>query len=519
MKTKMKKRIALLLACLFVICPLALTSCGGSQDSGADDGGDRGADGSWDSVDFGGATVTMCVSANQDQEVTFPAADIYTKGPDQTTTEEVQKKVLARNERVAKTLNLNVVFTTRDLWYNKILDDISKLVQGAAEDAPDIYNNDMYGLTRAMAAGYLWNLSNPGKDAAGNDVKSYFDFTQEGWNYEFMKGATLDQSKLYILAGDYFLDMIRMAWVLYVNVPMFNENAKSLDYEDINQFYEYVDSGIWDYDMLRDICRKIWQDTGDVREMTDKKDGRIGLVINHVSSGIFMYSTGFGTYYQDESGTPHVIEDINELTLIGNAYRSIYSTEGNVTTTGAGILYDYEVLSSTEHFMDNNVLFAHSVLGELESPDMRNLTFQKGLVPVPKYDEQRQDSYHTMVHDQVELGAILNNAKSFGRASAYLQMLNEESADIVHEYYEKGLKFKYSEDKGIRTMIDLVYNTIDTPFNYQMSAVINETASTVTLKGLITGILQNTLASIYAAERDVYVVNLQKALESFAKIA
>ena len=49
-----------------------------------------------------------------------------------------------------------------------MLGNIEQLVRGAAEDAPDVYNNDMYGLTRAMVAGYLWNVKNPGTDASGN---------------------------------------------------------------------------------------------------------------------------------------------------------------------------------------------------------------------------------------------------------------------------------------------------------------------------------------------------------------
>jgi len=515
---KLTKLLSLLLVCVFVLTPV-LCSCGG-DDGGVDDGGDRGADGSWDGVDFEGSTLSICVSANQDSEVTFPAADIYTKGPDAVTTEEVQKKVLARNERVATMLGLNVEYSTRDLAYSEVLDDISKLVQGAAEDAPDIYNNDMYGLTRAMVAGYLWNVKNPGTDVEGNEVKNYFDFTYDGWNYEYMKGMTFDQEKLYILAGDYFLDLVRMAWVLYVNVDMFNENAAALDYEDVNHFYEYVAAGVWDYEMMRDICRKIWNDNGNERGKTDKNDSRIGLAINHVSDGIFISATGVTTFYQDENYTPRVMADIGTYNLMASELRAIISGNGASNAkmeTGDGIYYEQLVLSSTEYFFDGNFLFAMSVLGELESPAMRDVTFQKGLVPLPKWDEQRQERYHTMAHDQAELGAILNNAKSFGRASAYMQAVNEESKDVLHEYYEKGLKFKYSEDKGIRTMIDLVYNTIDSPFGMQLSSLITANASQ-TLVGMASAATDNKVASTFGSEKQAYDSALSATLESFAKL-
>ena len=513
---KLTKLICLLLAltcflCCFVACD--------NDESGIDDGGDRVGD-SWEGVDFGGSTLKISVSANQDSEVTFPACDIYTKGPDAVTTEEVQKKVLARNKRVADMLNLNVVYTTTDLPYNEVLGNIEQLVRGAAEDAPDIYNNDMYGLTRAMVAGYLWNVKNPGADANGNEVKNYFDFTYDGWNYEFMKGCTFDQNKMYILAGDYFLDMIRMAWVFYVNVDMFNENGQALGYGDINAFYEYVTSGIWDYESLTYMCKRVWQDNGTERDKTDKKDGRIGLAVNHVSDWIFVSSSGVTPFYQDENYKPCVMQDTNTFNLMATALRTVVSGSVDVassTLTGDGIYFEREVLSSTNYFFDGNFLFAVSVLGELESTAMRGVEFQKGLVPFPKWNEQRQDEYHTMVHDQTELGAILNNAASFGRASAYMQAVNEESADVVYEYYEKGLKFKYNEDKGIRSMIDLVYNTIDTPFGMQLAGLASAN-STETLVGMGKAAVMDTVASTFGSEKIAYETALKATLESFAKL-
>ena len=518
---KLKQALALLLALLFLLP--CFTAC---NDDGEfiDDGGDRVGD-SWDGVDFGGETVKVCVSANQDYEVTFPACDIYTKGPDAVTTDEVQKKVLARNKQVADMLNLTVSYTTTDLDYNEVLENIEQLVRGASEDAPDVYNNDLYGITRALPSGYFWNVKNPGEDAKGNTVKSYFDFSYDGWNEKFMKGLTYDQNKLYILAGDYFLDMIRMAWVFYVNVDIFNANGASLGYGDINAFYEYVASGIWDYDALTYICKRVWKDDGKTRDTVDTEDSQIGLAINHMSDWIFTSSSGVSTFYQDENGAPKMIDNIDTFTLMSNALRTIMAGSGDTdttTTTGAGIYFKHEVLSSTEQFFDGNVLFAASVLGELESGVMRDVNFKKGLVPFPKWNEQRQDEYHTMVHDQTELGVILTNATSFGKASAFMQAVNEGSKDVLHEYYERGLKFKYSEDKGIRSMIDLVYNTIDNPFAMHtaplMSIYVNNGSIKHTWAGLNTVALTEEVSSTWGSEQVAYANALKKIIEDFEKL-
>ena len=108
----MKKRILSLFLAL-VLCVCALASCGGSvvnppaDDGNVDEGGgDRTEDGGWESVDFKGQKVKFCVSVNQNPEFTFPAADIYTRGPDAAGSNEVAKEVLARNKRATDALGI-----------------------------------------------------------------------------------------------------------------------------------------------------------------------------------------------------------------------------------------------------------------------------------------------------------------------------------------------------------------------------------------------------------------------------
>ncbi len=507
---KKARLLALLLACLFLVLPLSACDGDGGDDI---DGGGIEDDGSivWEDVDFQGTTVKFAISKYKSAEVTFKAANEYLQGPDGSSTDEVLKKVKTRNTKVENDLNLKIEYIHLDLKYDEIFGDIETKVLGSSEDAPDVYNNDMYGLNRALIAGYLMNLANP-TDKDGNSVTSYFDFSYEGWNYDFMQNATFDASKVYILSGDYYLDMIRMAWVLYVNKTVFNQNANVLGAKDVNEFYEYVLDGIWDYEMLTDMCSKVWQDNGSVRDKADKEDGRVGLAINHIADWIFPAATGLTPFYLDEDGRAKQIADIDEYNRMGNAFRTIYCSG----FLGEGIFWQEEVLSSTECFLSGKFLFAQSVLGELESEELRDVSFEKGLVPLPKYDQQRQEDYHTMVHDQTELGAILVTTTSFGRASAFMQYANEESKPVLTEYYEFSLKFKYNEDPAIRSMIDLVYDTIDSPFGMQFELIILEYGNSLT--PLYEGIFYNSLSRKFDENKTAYQSALDKALVEFAKI-
>ena len=121
-----------------------------------------------------------------------------------------------------------------------------------------------------------------------------------------------------------------------------------------------------------------------------------------------------------------------------------------------------------------------------------------------------------MVHDQTELGAILVTTRSFARASAFMQYANELSEDVVTEYYEFSLKFKYNEDAAIRGMIDCVYESIDIPFGMQFEKIILEYGTDLT--PLYEGIFYGSLSNKFDSNKQAYKVALDKALEEFNKL-
>ena len=153
----------------------------------------------------------------------------------------------------------------------------------------------------------------------------------------------------------------------------------------------------------------------------------------------------------------------------------------------------------------------------MESEAVRKFSASKGLVPFPKWSLNEQDEYHTVIHNQVELGAILNTAKAYSAASALMQFLNEESDQVIYTYYDKGLKYKYNDNKYARTMMDIIRATSDAPFGFEIGDYCHETMYNGTEK--LTGMyLDNnkTLSSTFAAEKEVYKDCLARMLEKFA---
>lgn len=514
---KMTRFLALLLS-LVLLCG-ALASCTGDGGDGPGFSGNRGEDGSWEDVDFGGATLKVKVSAAQDDEGTFPACDIYTKGPDGTTTDEIQKKVLARNQKAASELNINVEYSTTDSTVGEVFAEIEQYVRGAAEDAPDVFDNDIYGLVRAMMNGFLWNISNPGKDANGNEVYSYFDFSYDGWYNEYMEGASFDPEKLYILAGDYHIDLIRYAWVFFTNVDLFNETFGTTDYKSYDYMVEYImGTNEFLYDDLTYFAKTGWRDTGSSRDEIDKND-QIGICLNVISSRIFLACSGLSMVEwsggEQGKGTPSVYpaesEGANALNTLSQKFTELYNAEG-VYCVG-------NVLDAVTQFFDGNVVLTVAKIGEMESAAMRETTFTRGILPFPRYDRNESD-FVTVVHDQAEVSCILNNASSFSMASAYLQYMNEESDVVLEEYYERGLKFKYNESRSVRRMIDFIKEHIRSPFDSVLTVYLCDES---TEKKQIYDIFaecatqnKNSFASTYHQHRGSYQTALETLVSRLA---
>jgi hypothetical protein len=172
---------------------------------------------------------------------------------------------------------------------------------------------------------------------------------------------------------------------------------------------------------------------------------------------------------------------LNMLTDVVTEYKKLYRGSGVLPT--ATLATSNAVKEATDQFINGKAIFAGIILGEMESPTMREVKFTRGVLPFPKYNAS-QEEFLTIVHDQAEVGAILVTAKSPTMASAYMQALNEKSRKVLTEYYENSLKVKYNtagdSEGGVRLMIDLIYDTIDSPFESLITNYICNQASTDT---------------------------------------
>ena len=246
--------------------------------------------------------------------------------------------------------------------------------------------------------------------------------------------------------------------------------------------------------------------------------------MNNLAPRLFTYGSGYsvfewtknGKLVGEGEGVPSMITDTTDLGKVGQKFTQMYNSKGVLNFDAV----DEGVLDPTIHFMDGRVVMVTANLGEMESQQMRNTAFKRGILPYPRYSRDIDD-ITTVVHDQAEVSVILNNTNNFSLASAYLQYVNEESTDILNYYYEDVLKFKYNESRGARDMIDLVHDTVTTPFEALMALYLPNTAGISYLFNTFHADAKNntsTFRSTYDEVRDVWQTTLEQMYDKFVKL-
>lgn len=407
----------------------------------------------------------------------------YLKGPDQikeNETSAIQQMVYERNKKARELLGLTIEYTDMDKDWNTQCDEIVTLVQGNAADAPDLFVNMVFDLNIALKTQGVFRdiIDLPG---------AYFDFDAKGWMKTWMESYSFTGDRAYVLASDYFLDIMRAMGVLPFNMNLMDEHSADLASailgegetletgENLSErFFDYVELGNWTWDTLGKLCEAIWVDT-------DSSGGNsiqdlLGIVTDRYSgmpSALILFSTGESltetSIDETDPSNPKtqivLKEDTTTVGAIFDAVKGVFSGRGAfVTAVGAsGATIENPGLAYSQiKFSENTLLFAGpTLLGALENETFQNMTSTYSVVPLPKVDVNK--NYNTIVHNTADCGAI-NVRTSLGKAdaiSAFLQYCTENSGDIREEFLQIVTKYRTTTyNQGTSRMLDVIYENL-----------------------------------------------------------
>jgi len=449
----------------------------------------------------------------------------YYAGKDETAHAEIDDLVRDRNEAATTATGVTPKYSYRnDFAWGQSFAEINRLVNSGDSSAPDVFCNFAYDLTSLALRGCFANLLS-NEYGEGNN---YFEFVKddyvlegddyfdpncgEGYFYQYMQSLAFANSdgeydKLYCLASDYTLDVIRSMVVMPVNVKMMNgialiDSTGDEDGDgdfDVEDFYELVWDGRWTYDVLAKYCNAVFVDNGDVPGVADIND-TLGAAFgrtSELSSIGLLYSSSVNIIEKTEIDgkiTYLYPEENADLVDFAEALENLFSpekspygavgitsvTKAEVNNAGLGDSSSQgDLVGIRQQFANNKMLFGGIIMvGHLEEQayqDMRDMSLGFGIVPVPLYQEG--DEYLTPVHNLARVVAISSSTTKFEQCTAFLDYQSTHSRDILDAYYEQELVERTSSGLAgnqNKRMLTYIRNHVRDCFDKTYEDVISE---------------------------------------------
>lgn len=440
-----------------------------------------------DTLNFGDVDFTISMSA------TDLSTHQYMMGPEEAEGDVVDIAVFNRNLAVEEKLNINLKYETTDYTYNNVAANHRQLIM-SGDDTFDLIVDDQLGLATCAAEGLFVNAY----DCA------YFDFSKAGWWYDYMKDASVDEDEIYLLVGDYFINVLERAFVIYTNMDIFTEVSG----ETKEDLYNTVLDREWTYDKMNEYVSMAYDDVNG--DTIANQGDRFGFMVSNKSGSMisFVYSSDVPFITRDEEGYP-------TLTMNGERAHQLYdkisTLINNSATTFSAVSMDTS--GQTTRFMNGEALFVgDSCIADFAK--LRDMKYDLGLLPYPMVDETQKE-YNTTVWDVSEVGGIPVTAKDPDMSSAVVQALCEISVETVTPaYYETQLKLKYTRDDITAQILDVIYNNIRGSFPLIYN---NNHANRIFLNTFVTPLQSGAdgIASTYASLEPAAIAALDELVETY----
>jgi len=359
------------------------------------------------------------------------------EGSGELTGDIVNDAVFARNLAAEEQLDIHLTYTHTDRNWSDVYSGVTQIVL-SGDDTFDMIVDDQLGMSSASI------------DKVFVDVAALptVDLEAGYWSGDYMYNLSIDYKSVYLMVGDYFMDVLNHSHALLYNRDMYNNL-----YGDPDALYQMVQEGKWTYDQWITLSEGAYQDINGDGKLD--ADDVFGMIVGGIGGSSFPFTYGSDVPFvsRDASGYPTLTMYCDRLlTLYDKIYAMFY---------GAGTYTKYTENGEDLHqkFMAEGALFISGTqLGDFGV--FRDMEAEVGIIPYPKLDEA-QANYVTVVHDTAEVGAIPITAKDHEMSGAVAHLLCRLTHEtVLPAHYEMSLKIKYARDNYTSAMIDLIHDGI-----------------------------------------------------------
>ncbi len=502
-----KKLLALTLASLTLLSTVAFTGCGETTEgpnapTGTTPSTVAGSeaetvivDTRFDGIDYGGRAFRVYTSTN----IASPGmgnSNFLIEGSEEVDGGKVNDAVLERNIKVEELLSIELEFTQVDKPYTEVPADIRRLTSSGLDEY-DLVINDLFPFANLLIEGQFRNIL---------EEECVFDFERPYWYGAYMEDLRLMDGYQYLLAGDYFIDVIRSAHLLLLNKQIYLDNYQ----KNPDDLYDTVLNYEWTLEKMNEIISGIYSDDN-ANGQRDKGD-QFGFISLEYWGGSIAYTiSGNPTFMQrDEDGIPEIILGQGDRS---NQLAAAMSTIFNNECSSIAQTADADLLQAFVN--DECLILDYQRLGSLENETLRSMEGDACVLPYPMLFASDK-KYTTSAHDTTEVGAILTTSTDLAFISTVTEVLCRETASIVMpRYYKEGLQVQYVDDSKAAQMIDIIHDNFDNSF----ALAYNNALGAKMLESFANAMQQKReFSAVYAKSDMAMNKNLDKKIKQFNRI-
>ena len=449
------KSLSLLLALLMLLSVTAVFAGCGETQEGPEvgqtgnvttnaEGESAEEDHRFDNVNYDGRSFRIYTSTNV-STMGKGNSNFLIEGTGETDGGLVNDAVLERNIQVEDLLGVELEFTQIDLTYNEVAADIRRFTTSGTDEY-DLVINDIYAYAELLIEGNFRNVL---------DEECVFDFERPYWYKDYMDDLRLMDGYQYVLAGDYFIDILRDAHLLLLNKQIYLDHYN----RKADELYDVVTNFEWTYEKMNEVISDMYTDKN-LNNVKDKGD-QFGFMEPEFWGGSIPFSvSGNPTFIsRDEDGYPEVIVHEGDR---ANQLAAAMSTLFNNESSSVALTTDSELL--TAFTQDECLIVGYQRLGSLENSILRQMEGDAAVLPYPMLFASDK-KYTTSAHDTTEMGAILATSTDLAFISTVVEVLNRETAKIlIPVYYKECLQVQCVDDEKAAAIIDIIHDNFDNSF-------------------------------------------------------
>lgn len=258
----------------------------------------------------------------------------------------------------------------------------------------------------------------------------------------------------YAMIGEYDLDVLRFTYCMYYNQDLSDEY-------NLENIYDVVNEGKWTYDKLYEYANTVYVDL-DGNGTKDEND-RLALSGDPYSAVVtYQYAFDNPLFTINDEGVPEFTMNREKLASIVEKLNTLYHDSLGGYTEGWGTGWNAwtagNLLAYTGLFQNAN--------------GYRELEFDYGIIPYPKYDEA-QSRYYTMSDGAHGCMLIPITVQNIEWSSMLTEALNTETyKQVVPAYFDTSLKVKLTRDAESAAMLDLLMEARVFDFGYMYNTGI-----------------------------------------------